>query len=376
MITSWCGNQYHLESWQHDASTVELSSNRDRRGHGRKRGGSKAHDCVTSTLLVFHTPQHPALQCALKQYDDADFLQCLSDDDTYGGALCVKNAFDQCFESLKLVNVLQTPSDHSDGPAAANAGLQVTYNRESSVIEMFDQNAFRASNTLLSYEWSLEQERRIVWLGSLAWTGSWKHYPYRNGTLLSAAATTIALRGTNFPDLTTSAQCKGTNLAVPSSHYARNLSILARRGWYSTTGYSSAGTSQSLTYNTGIEETSCAPTVFIAGFQKSASTFLFDALTKHPSVLPALTGAQYKETNCYAVRRDGGADNWDGEIGTAAAGGNGRGAEKLLQRSWCYPFIEDGEPFVSVDGTVAYSLDYDVPETIKEVSDLSKSAKQ
>jgi hypothetical protein len=87
--------------------------------------------------------------------------------------------------------------------------------------------------------------------------------------------------------------------------------------------------------------------VVIAGFQKSASTFLFDAMTRHPSVLPALVGAQHKETHCYGAEK--------------------RQPDKLLQRAWCFPFIEAGEALVSVDGTVAYDIDQTAPLTMKEV---------
>jgi hypothetical protein len=363
-ITSGCGNQYHLESWQSETAIPangKESHVRDRMG--RKRKAARGDDCVTSTLLVFHTPQHAAVQCVLARYDDSAFLKCLDEDVTFGGALCVKNAFDKCFASLKLENALVTPSENSGGTVAANAHnaneKEVPgYDYETSVIETFDQNAFRASNTLLSYDWSLQSQRRVFWLGSLAWTGSWKHYPYRNGTLLHAAVSTISLKGTYFPDLTTSAQCKGVKTAISCSHYSKNLTVLVRSGGIRSdsslrlTG--TAAVSGQYSYNTGVEEASCAPTVVVAGFQKSASAFLFDALTRHPSVLPAIAGAQHKDTHCYSTG--------------PGAGVGARRTEKLLQRAWCYPFVESGEPFVSVDGTVAYSQEYDVPTTVKEVS--------
>lgn len=218
---------------------------------------------------------------------------------------------------------------------------------------MFGSNAFRATNTILNVEWTLEPERRAFWLGSLAWTGSWKHLPYRNATLLGAAARRIKLREPFDSDSSASDQCK---LSRPTcAHYARNLSILTASA--PPAGYGgvylrrpstyTSSVSVDLSHGTGIEAASCAPSVVVAGFMKSASSFLFHALTKHPNVLPALRGSQHKETRCYHYDR--------------------AKPNALLDRAWCFPFVEEGEPFVSVDGTVSYDLDQYVPRTIKEV---------
>lgn len=219
---------------------------------------------------------------------------------------------------------------------------------------MFGSNAFRATNTLLSTDWTLEPERRAFWLGSLAWTGSWKSYPYRNATLLGAAARRIRLlqpfdTWPSAPD-----QCKGYKPVC--SHYARNLSILSTGvsgSSYSSSflrrssAFASSSNAVDLSYGTGIETASCAPSVVLAGFMKSASSFLFHTLTKHPNVLPVLRGSQHKETRCYHHDR--------------------AKPSTLLDRAWCFPFVEEGEPFVSVDGTVSYDIDQFVPRTVREV---------
>jgi len=95
---------------------------------------------------------------------------------------------------------------------------------------------------------------------------------------------------------------------------------------------------------------------------KSASSFLYDALVRHPSILPALCGAQYKETNCY--KHD--ANAAEGEGTYVATTANAR-PSRLLQRSWCFPFIEPHEQFITVDGTIAYMIDPSIAKTIKEV---------
>lgn len=315
VITSWCGNQYHMEQWQTSPDSTGSVN--------------KHHDCATSTLLMFNNPQHEAILCVLSRYDDPAFLTCIESDEVYGGAGCVKNAFDKCFESLKLANGL----------------VFSTADAEDTVLENFEGNAFRASNTLQSFDWSLDANKRVFWMGSLALTGSWKNYPYRNGTLMAAAVQQIALRSPYTKEVTTTAdQCK---IASPCHHYAKNLSILASPAPATGSLRTRFRPDPKYSFHTGIEEVSCTPSVVIAGFMKSASSFLYHALARHPSVLPALRGAQYKETHCYSQ--------------------SSSRPDKLLERPWCFPFVEDGEPFVSIDGTVAYDIDQQVPYTMREV---------
>ena len=114
------------------------------------------------------------------------------------------------------------------------------------------------------------------------------------------------------------------------SHYSSNLKILEQF--------------QKGSYETGIEQAACAPTVIVPGFMKSASTFLFSAITMHPQVLPPVKGAQLKETYCYHPSP----------------------ARKLLKRAWCFPYIEENENFLTADGTVYYATDPSVAASLKE----------
>ena len=99
---------------------------------------------------------------------------------------------------------------------------------------------------------------------------------------------------------------------------------------------------------------------------KSASSFLYDALVRHPNILPALCGAQYKETNCYKHDMNAAEQQDHNTYATTNGNGNGR-PSRLLQRSWCFPFIEPDEHFITVDGTIAYMIDPSIAKTIKEV---------
>ncbi|CAB1100726.1 unnamed protein product [Ectocarpus sp. CCAP 1310/34] len=91
----------------------------------------------------------------------------------------------------------------------------------------------------------------------------------------------------------------------------------------------------------------CAPSVFVPGTQKGASTFLFHAISWHPQVVQPLRGAHgFKETGRYSPG--------------VALGGN-----KLGLRLAAFPFIEEHENFATGDGSVVYMIQHmDVPKAI------------
>ena len=44
--------------------------------------------------------------------------------------------------------------------------------------------------------------------------------------------------------------------------------------------------STSTSYDTSLEGSSCSASIFLVGYMKSASSFLFETLSKHPNLLP------------------------------------------------------------------------------------------
>lgn len=76
---------------------------------------------------------------------------------------------------------------------------------------------------------------------------------------------------------------------------------------------------------------------------KSASSFLFNAISSHPQVLQPVMGSQLKETYCYMTNN----------------------LRKLRKRMWCFPFIEESENFVTADGTVYYATDENSAQVLK-----------
>jgi len=320
----------------------------------------------------------------------------------------VSDAFANCFKQFDLANELGVVLKSKSKSKGSRKKGSFTNDDNRSVLEAFSTDAYQVKHLLLSHNWTLSKSRRVFWLGSLSWSGSWTHYPYPNGTLLAAATKRIKLK--SITDSIGQSQCTIINNhhhRMSCSHYSTNLSVLydtyemmatdsVTSLQYPTTTItqqiilnisqsllsssssslstkdvitnvtsSSSSSSSSLSpssphmprtsYHTGIEERSCAPAVFLVGFMKTASSFLYDALIRHPNIVPALCGAQYKETNCYKHDANGETDSTTSP-------------SRLLQRSWCFPFIEPSEQFITVDGTIAYMIDPSIAKSIKEVA--------
>jgi len=87
----------------------------------------------------------------------------------------------------------------------------------------------------------------------------------------------------------------------------------------------------------------CAPSIIIPGAMKAASSSLFAAIAEHPQVLRPIRGQGFKETGTYM---------------------NIPGKDHFKHRLQAFPFIEPGENFVAIDGTMYY-LDRD--ESAKQI---------
>lgn len=99
----------------------------------------------------------------------------------------------------------------------------------------------------------------------------------------------------------------------------------------------------------GRARTSCSISFVLSGFMKSATSFLFESLVRHPQILHALRGVRYKETGCYLPER-----------------GNIEISVDPFSRHDCFPFLEEYESaYIYGDGTVTYSLLQGVPIKLK-----------
>ena len=85
----------------------------------------------------------------------------------------------------------------------------------------------------------------------------------------------------------------------------------------------------------------CAPAIVVPGVEKGATTFLFTMLYQHPQLVPPLRGAGFKESAAYTARMKGAAGLW----------------EKVNR----FPYIREGEPFVTGDATILNMMDRETP---------------
>lgn len=127
-------------------------------------------------------------------------------------------------------------------------------------LETFNNDPEAASQAMVSTEWTIAPYKRVLWLGALGWSGHWSSLPYPQESLLDATTKTFKLKKNEYE---ARPECK-----VSCSHYSKKLGILEKF--------------DNPSYETGIEEAACAPTVIVPGFMKAASTFLFSAITMHP----------------------------------------------------------------------------------------------
>lgn len=263
--------------------------------------------CFTSTLMVFNIEKSPVITCVLKKYDDPQFIFCIESDERMGGANCISNAFNTCFQEEDIVN------DFDDGA--------------DNILETFGNNADTAEKNILNNRnWTIASNKRAFWLGALAFKSKWTQLPYPAQTIMAAGVSNLKVKkSSNEKNPLCQLQCSRfvNELDIsrlPSDSRVDNVSI------------------------SGINQASCAPNVIIAGFMKSASSFLFSAIASHPQVLPPLVGQQYKETKCY----------------------HSYSVKRLSKRARCFPYIEDGESLTSIDGTVLYATDKNVPYLLKQ----------
>ena len=264
------------------------------------KGKWQLQRCFTSMTIVINREQSPLIECMLSNYDDKHFLQCIDNDKRLQGADCIRNAFDNCFDKLYMKNGLKD------------------------IVEDWNSNGILAKTNLIEpNNWKLKSETRLVWLGDKGTSAYWVKNPYPESSLIRSISDSLNLKKASWE--ISNSECQALcHTYSPSLELLKEFKITS--------------------YGTGIETASCAPTVVVPGFMKAASTFLFNAISAHPQVLPPLRGAQMKETYCY----------------------HGSPIRKLMKRPWCYPYIEPGENFVNSDGTVYYATNPDVPKSLKE----------
>jgi hypothetical protein len=328
LIQSYCynGPQYArpLENWELEEGAVH--------------GSSSSKKCATSTLLVFHQPQHPVLSCVLQRYREKSFVDCLSGSGNDGGVHCLKRAYQGCFDQLKLVNGLQT-----DGTESTMAP---------SIVHDYDGDAVAAATMLMhTSNWTVAESARMVWLGELTRNGKWKDYPIKS--LLRAVQETIQLKDTNkqMISLRDKASSSSSN-PTQCSKFSTNLFV--------DNSYMTANT------HTGVEYSRCSPAIVVVGFQHDYHHRIAEMLLSHPLVLPPLHSYYSFESPSFHMSSSPCYHHQHPSTGSNSNHDNNNViVTTYLQRSWCVPFVSASEPFRVLDASSAYGTSLDAPRLLQ-----------
>lgn len=357
---------------------------------------ASARRCYTSTLLVFNSPRHPAVTCALAKYgSDPALAQCIESDAEQGGAQCMSEALRQCFSQLRLANSLSQSivSSISTGKMKhLDSAQTVTKVYTPFVLETYRYNYSLAADKL-EQQWTPSvvgdtsahrNGKLVLWMGSLATSGDWRR-SLRNssgvniissggnrniatrlggsdeGKLVSAATSALILidgiekqltAGSNASSIDGSA----SNSSLPTDGLGSDNACLQSRcrPFSATLEYlKRLGTSTS--YGADIESHTCTPAAVVVGFSQSGVDELARILSRHPQIVPPV----------YSLEAD--------SVPTLHAPYRSRPSRALLHRMWAFPSlgsndlwsvdVPDGEraPFMTFDASGTYALDYLTP---------------
>ena len=146
--------------------------------------------------------------------------------------------------------------------------------------------------------------RSAFWMGALAWNGKWhppSYYDINNPSKPPLISSSIAalnisrtLVATRPPEPRSSSEFFRNFVKAPPEAYELKECKLQQQCSHYSTKFSFPLTARKFIFNassrTNFERVSCAPSILVPGFQKSASSFLFFAISSHPQVLQPLVG--------------------------------------------------------------------------------------
>ncbi|KAG5175068.1 hypothetical protein JKP88DRAFT_265996 [Tribonema minus] len=355
------------------------------------RGASKR--AVIACELKATAPRHPVAACVLAAYDNprSDLNRCLDADGadpegysraTDSGLACVLHTVDACLAQNGLTNQLAagagavdwrmcdaSADDDVKGTDAEVAAAKAALDAMTQLHHPLQLGAAASATDGASGHAAAAAAAAPLaapvafWLGRGTYDGLWRE-PKR-GSLAAEAFSRLQLTRWAPEQVSRSLKVNrdhgalGMICCARQQNMAEAFSRLQLTRWapeqidptcrlscprYHATANESAGSLAQAQFV-------CAPTVFVPGAQKGASTFLFHAITWHPQVVQPLRGAHgFKETGRYLPNVGGG----EGKMGIRMA---------------AFPFIEERENFITGDGTVTYMLtNFWTPLMIKDDS--------
>lgn len=135
-------------------------------------------NCFTSTLLYVSQAKSPAIECMLDKYNQERFHVCVDSDAFFGGADCVKQVMERCFNAHNIANIFDVSSSvrqhhHRTHPLVNSNPDRNEVDSESIVprrivLESFEGDPMLARHRLLAdANWTILAEAKVVWLALL-----------------------------------------------------------------------------------------------------------------------------------------------------------------------------------------------------------------
>lgn len=381
-IHSYCTERSHVWLWEQQSQYVPNEPQAHR-------------TCYTSTLLIFNSPRHPVITCALARYgSDTLFAQCIENDLELGGVQCVADILKQCFSQHRVTNSLSQSivSTVSTGKMklfdATHQGAKIA---TPNILETFHYNYSLAADrlerqwtpTAVSSSDSQRSGKLIYWMGSLATSGNWRHSlrtKRSNSSSISRSSSssteeakvltvTSALylidgieNQLKADSNSTSTDLNATNSSILTVDSERDISCMQNRCRpFSTALEYLKRLGASTSYGTDIESNSCTPVAVVMGFSQSGVDEIARVLSNHPQMV---SPAYSYEAN---------------SVPTLNAPYRSKPPRALLHRMWAFPVlgsvdnqwsanvpVEERAPFMTFDASGTYALDFSTPYILRQ----------
>lgn len=350
--------------------------------------------CTVSSMIYTRHAYDTVVECVLSLFTSDDlFLVCLESDQHFGGAICIDKVFNQCmkrsgdgrFNVFSALNVEDANNVAVGGdsrvmpsttfPSSEDSKRPAHQRLSVEVLESFNNDPLKAARELrFERNWTLREESRVLYMGMLSFPRS-KHLPdddrggpfADNSMIRSAIEQSRSIRKAEAGLLRyrplaahSSANNQSTAFSPPLAllkdespgechGYARELILPSHLPYSHDHVAHQVPTAQALRvlHSTSLYQFSCAPSIFVGGFPYSHASTLYDALTEHPLVLAPQCGHA----------------SWSESYVSVAA---------TRDRAQCYPLIEPGERFLSVDGNLMLGVSPFAPHLIRQDNPAAK----
>lgn len=291
--------------------------------------------CFNSVTMKF-SRMHPVIKCMATLYGKETFQRCLSVDSLGQGGFCVHQGMQSCFNHLGVLNELQDGTD----PQQQQRQQQFCFRRElseyanstlSASIEKVCRDVYpkeRDAELMIGDASKFDHSGRI-WMGDVGSTPRWQ--------VPSEQSYLSRLIASNNVQLAREYQRRVNDRIVRNKDGVVDVPTCARAKMLDS---DPLGARQRANMT-------CAVSFVMPGFMKAGSTYLFNMIDDHPSLVRPLKGFNYKEPGCYTT-----------QLLT-----NNKGKEKF-QRLHCYPLVEPHDIAAYGDGSIIMAHQHSVPQQL------------